>query len=410
MDAIVENCCGLDVHQATVVACLLTGPSDQKPRKQVRSFGTTTAQLLQLRDWLVAEGCTVAAMESTGVYWMPVYEMLEGHVQLIVGNAQHIKAVPGRKTDVKDSEWLADLARHGLIRASFVPPPEFRQLRAMLRYRRKLVHSQSAERNRTLKVLEQCNLKLASVISDVFGVSGMAMLKALLEGQMTPQQMAELARGRMRSKRVELAEALTGTLREPHRFVLQMQLSRLERVEQDVALLDQQVEPRLVPYQSQMDRLCQIPGVDHDTAAVIIAELGVDMNVFPIAQHVAAWAGLCPRNHESAGRKKRSGTRKGNVHLKTALVTAAVCAAKKKGSYLRGKFYRLAVHMKPIQAHMAVAHKILICAYHMLRDGQDYKDLGEGYLDRRRQKQAASHLVRRLEQLGYQVQLAPKAA
>ena len=410
MDAIVEKCCGLDVHQATVVACLLTGPSDQKPRKQVRSFGTTTVQLLELRDWLVAQGCTVAAMESTGVYWMPVYEVLEGHMQVIVGNAQHIKAVPGRKTDVKDSEWIGDLVRHGLIRPSFVPPPEFRQLRAMLRYRRKLVQSRSAERNRTLKVLEQCNLKLSSVASDVFGASGMAMLKALLQGQLNPQQMAQLARGKLRRKLQELADALTGLLREPYRFLLQLQLQRLERVNQDLDQLDKELKPRLAPYQEQLDRLCQIPGINQDTAAVIIAELGVDMSVFPTAEHVAAWAGLCPGNNESAGRSKRAGTRKGNVHLKTALVTAAVCAAKKKGSYLRGKFFRLAVRMKPIQAHMAVAHKILISAYHMLKHKQDYKDLGEGYLDRRKQKQAASHLVRRLEQLGYQVQLAPKTA
>ena len=410
MDAIVEKCCGLDVHQATVVACLLAGSSDQKPRKQVRSFGTTTVQLLELRDWLVAQGCTVAAMESTGVYWMPVYEVLEGHMQVIVGNAQHIKAVPGRKTDVKDSEWIADLVRHGLIRPSFVPPPEFRQLRAMLRYRRKLVQSRSAERNRTLKVLEQCNLKLSSVASDVFGASGLAMLKALLQGQLNPQQMAQLARGKLRRKLQELADALTGLLREPYRFLLQLQLQRLERVNQDLDQLDKELKPRLAPYQEQLDRLCQIPGIDQNTAAVIIAELGVDMSVFPTAEQVAAWAGLCPGNNESAGRSKRAGTRKGNVHLKTALVTAAVGAAKKKGSYLRGKFFRLAVRMKPIQAHMAVAHKILISAYHMLKHKQDYKDLGEGYLDRRKQKQAASHLVRRLEQLGYQVQLAPKTA
>ena len=410
MDAIVHNCCGLDVHQATVVACLLTGSSGSKPKKQLRSFGTTLPQLLQLRAWLLEAGCTTVAMESTGVYWLPVYEVLEGQVHLVVGNAQHIKAVPGRKTDVKDSEWLADLARHGLIRPSFVPPPEFRALREMLRYRRKLVQSGAAERNRTLKVLERCNIKLASVASNVFGVSGRAMLKALLQGQMSPQQMAELARGQLRLKRAELADALTGTMREPYRFLLQLQLQRMEQVQADLALLDAQLQPKLQPYQPQLQRLCQIPGVQQDTAAVLIAELGVDMNVFPSAGHAAAWAGLCPGNNESAGRKRSSSVRKGNVHLKTALMMAAKCAVKKKGSYLRAKYYRLTPHMKPLQAQMAIAHKMLISAYHMLRDEQDYKELGAGYLDLKKQKQVQGALVRRLEQMGYQVKLEPKTA
>jgi transposase len=344
------------------------------------------------------------------VYWLPIYEVLEGHVQLVVGNAQHIKAVPGRKTDVKDSQWLAELGRHGLIRPSFVPPPEFRALRELLRYRRKLIQSGAAERNRTLKVLERCNIKLASVASDVFGVSGMQMLHALLEGQMSPQQMANLARGTMRLKRAELADALTGTMREPYRSLLKLQLDRMQRVEADLAKLDEQIAPKLEPYQGQIRRLCQIPGVKQDTAAVLIAELGVDMSVFPSAQHISAWAGVCPGNNESAGRKKPSKVRKGNVHLKTALVMAAKCAARKKGSYLRTKYYRLMSHLKPLQAQLALAHKILICAYHMLRDEQDYKELGGAYLDLRKQKQVRSALVRRLEQMGYQVKLEPKAA
>lgn len=409
MEAIVEHCCGLDVHQATIVACLLVGEANRKPRKEVRTFGTMTAELEQLRDWLQSEGCTHVAMESTGVYWMPVYAILEGHFELVVGNATHIKQVPGRKTDVKDSEWIADLLRHGLIRRSFVPPKPLRELRDLLRYRRKLVESQTAERNRLLRLLETANIKLASVASDVFGVSGRRMLRALLDGVSTPQEMAELAKGILRKKMAALAAALEGRVEEHHRFLLGMQLDRLEQVETVIAKLDLRIDDKLMPYQQQRTQLMQIPGVDRIGAAVVIAELGVDMSVFPTVHHAAAWAGVCPGNNESAGKRKGQPGRKGNVHLTTALVQAAVCASRKKGSYLKEKYWRLKARRGPMRAALAIAHKILVAAYHMLRDGLDYEDLGAGYLDRISVAVVKASLVKRLERLGYRVALDPIA-
>src|SRR6185437_6534456 len=281
MEAIVRACCGLDVHQATVVACLLVGDPDKKPRREVRTFGTMTCDLIQMRECLTAEGCTHVGMESTGVYWMPVYAMLEGHFELVVGNATHIKNVPGRKTDVKDSEWIADLLRHGLIRRSFVPPKPLRELRDLLRYRRKLVEAQTAERNRLLKLLETANIKLASVASDVFGVSGRAMLRALLGGTATPDEMAQLARGSLRKKIASLSAALDGRVEEHHRFLLGVQLDRMEQVEASITKVDARIDEKLLPYATQHQRLTEIPGVDRIGAAVIIAELGVDMSVFP---------------------------------------------------------------------------------------------------------------------------------
>ncbi len=409
MEAIVERSCGLDVHQATVVACLLVGTADKKPRKEVRTFGTMTADLVRMRDWLRAEGCTHVGMESTGIYWMPVYTILEGHFELIVGNAMHIKQVPGRKTDVKDSEWIADLIRHGLVRRSFVPPKPLRELRDLLRYRRKLTESQTAERNRMLKLLETANIKLATVASDVFGASGRRMLRALLDGTRTPEQMADLAKGRLRAKVVALAAALDGRVEEHHRFLLGMQLERMEEVEATIKKLDERIDEKLVPYQDQHKRLAQIPGVDRIGAAVIIAELGVDMTVFPTVRHAAAWAGVCPGNNESAGKRKGTPGRKGNTHLTTALVQAAMGASRTKGTYLKEKYWKLKARRGPMRAALAVAHKILIAAYHMLANGVDHKDLGPTHLDRISVDSTKNGLVKRLERLGYHVTLQPAA-
>jgi transposase len=409
MEAIVERSCGLDVHQATVVACLLVGTADKKPRKEVRTFGTMTADLVRMRDWLRAEGCTHVGMESTGIYWMPVYTILEGHFELIVGNAMHIKQVPGRKTDVKDSEWIADLIRHGLIRRSFVPPKPLRDLRDLLRYRRKLTESQTAERNRMLKLLETANIKLATVASDVFGASGRRMLRALLDGTLTPEQMADLAKGRLRAKLVALAAALDGRVEEHHRFLLGMQLERMEEVETTIKKLDARIDEKLVPYREQHTRLTQIPGVDRIGAAVIIAELGVDMTVFPTVRHAAAWAGVCPGNNESAGKRKGTPGRKGNPHLTTALVQAAMGASRTKGTYLKEKYWKLKARRGPMRAALAVAHKILIAAYHMLANGVDHKDLGPTHLDRISVDSTKNGLVKRLERLGYHVTLQPAA-
>jgi transposase len=407
MEAIVEHCCGLDVHQATVVACLLVGKPDRKPRKEVRTFGTVTAELVRLREWLQAEGCTHVGMESTGVYWMPVYTILEGAFEIVIGNATHIKQLPGRKTDVKDSEWIADLLRHGLIRPSFVPPKPLRELRELLRYRRKLVESTTSERNRMLKLLETANIKLSTVVTDVFGVSGRRMLRALLDGQQTPSQMADLAKGRMRKKLLELTAALEGRVEEHHRYLLEMQLGRLEQVETDIERLDGRIDEKLEPYREQHTRLMQIPGIDRVGAAVLIAELGVDMSVFPSARHCAAWAGVCPGNNESAGKRKGHATRKGNVHLTTALVQAAISASHAKGTYFKDKYWRLKARIGPKRAAMAIAHKILSAAYHMLSRAVDYKELGDAYLDQASASVAKHGLVKRLERLGYRVLLQP---
>jgi transposase len=409
MQAINERCCGLDVHQETIVACLLVGLPGVRPTKEVRTFRTVTRDLEALRDWLKAAGVTHVGMESTGVYWRPVYAVLDGHFELIVGTARHIRNVPGRKTDVKDSEWIADLVRHGLIAKSFVPPRPLRQMRELLRYRRKLVESQAAERNRLLKLLETANVKLASVMSDVFGVSGRAMLNAMIDGSASADEMAALAKGQLRRKCAELVLALDGRVEEHHRFLLAMQLRRLEAIEQDIAALDRRIDERLEPYRLQHALLTQIPGVDWLVAAVLIAEIGVDMSVFLSAYHLAARAGVCPGNHESAGRQKSGRARKGNVHLRTILVGAAISAARTKGSYLKDKFHRLKARRGALRAALAIAHKILVAAYHMLAKGLAYRDLGEAYLDQIGQTRTIANLKRRLERLGYHVTLEPVA-
>jgi len=405
MEAIVERCAGLDVHQATVVACLKVGAAGAKPRKELRTFGTTLPELEELRDWLKTNGCTLVTMESTGVYWMPVYAVLEDHFEMVVGNAHHIKNVPGRKTDIRDCDWISELARHGLIAKSFVPPRPIRELRDLTRYRRKLVQSTASERNRLLKLLESANIKLSSVASDVFGVSGWAMLQALVEGTQSPAEMAQLARRRMRRKLPELERALQGRLEEHHRFLLGVQMRRIETMEADVAELDKRLREKLAPYSKPMRRLMQIPGVDW-----VIAEIGVDMSVFVNAAHLASWASLCPGNHESAGKQRSGKTRKGNVHLKTALVTAAVAASKAKGTYLADKYRRLKSRRGALRAAVAIGHKILVIAYRMLADDSDYQELGDGYLDQLNTRRNASNMVRRLRQMGYDVQISLKEA
>lgn len=405
MQTWVECGCGLDVHQATVVACLLQARKDGKVQKQIRTFATTTRELMNLREWLGSEGCTHVGMESTGVYWKPIYAILEGGFQVVVANAQHVKKVPGRKTDVKDAEWLADLLCHGLLRPSFVPPAPIRELRDLTRYRRKLMESQAAERNRLLKVLETANIKLASVASDVFGVSGRLMLEALAEGEASAQQMAGLAKRRLRNKLTELELALEGKVEPHHRFLLRMQLHRLKAAEADLEQLEQRIREKLQPYNQQLAQLDQIPGVDWTLAAVIIAELGVDMTVFHSVSQLASWAGVCPGNNESAGKRKSSRVPKGNVYLKTALVEAANAASKAKGTYLRDKFYRLKSRRGYKRAAMAVAHKILVATYHLLSQQVAYRDLGDLYLDKLNQHHLTRNLVRRLERLGYAVNL-----
>jgi len=410
MQTLVERGCGLDVHQATVVACLLIISKKGEVQKQIRTFDTTTRELVSLREWLLSEGCTHVAMESTGVYWKPIYAILEGAFEIVVANAQHVKKVPGRKTDVKDAEWIADLLCHGLLRSSFVPPKPIRELRDLTRYRRKLVDSQSAERNRLLKLLESANIKLASVASDVFGVSGLLMLQALVEGKATPQEMAELAKRQMRKKIPELELALEGRVEEHHRFLLRVQLRRLQAVEEDLGVLEHRIQEKLKPYAAELTLLDEIPGVDWKLAAGIIAEMGVDMSVFGNVSQLASWAGICPGNNESGGKRKSSRIPKGNVYLKTALVEAANAAAKAKGTYLRDKFYRLKARRGYKRAAVAVAHKILVAIYQMFSHQACYNELGDLYLDKLNKHHLTRTLVHRLERLGYTVTLDQKAA
>jgi transposase len=328
----------------------------------------------------------------------------------VVANAHHVKKVPGRKTDVKDAEWIADLLCHGLLRSSFVPPKPIRELRDLTRYRRKLVESQTAERNRLLKLLETSNIKLASVATDVFGVSGRLMLRALIEGKATTQEMANLAQKKLRKKIPELEPALEGKLEEHHRFLLRLQLDRLEAAEADLAVLEQRIQQKLQPYEAQVTLLDEIPGVDWTLAGVIIAELGVDMKVFENVSHLASWAGISPGNNESAGKRKSSRIPKGNVYLKTGLVEAATAAARTKGTYLRDKFYRLKARRGYKRAVVAVAHKILVAIYHMLSHRVCYNELGDLYLDKLNKHHLTRNLVHRLERLGYTVKLEQKAA
>ena len=395
---------------ASVVCCVLIGAPGRRPQKLLRRFGTTMRELEALRAWLAEHGVTHVGMESTGVYWKPVYAALEGHVELIVGNAHHIKNVPGRKTDVKDAEWIAQLVRHGLVRKSFVPPPAIRDLRELVRCRRTLIETRTAARNRVLKLLEGANIKLAGVASDVFGVSGLAMLEALAAGATDAAGMAGLARGRMRRKAAELEAALEGRLREHQRFLLAMQLRGLEAIGRDLDALDERIEAQLEPFRAQHRLLMQIPGVDWVTAAIIIAEIGTDMAVFATARRLAAWAGVAPGSYESAGKPKGAAVRRGNIFLKAALFAAASAAVRTKGSYYRDKYNRLRARRGPVRALMAVAHKLLVAAFHMLATGEAFRDLGESHLDQVARRRSTARLVQRLSNLGYDVTLVPKAA
>jgi transposase len=411
MEVIVACCAGLDVHQASVVACVNSSGRGGRSQKEVRTFGTMHDDLIALRDWLRGAGVTLVAMESTGVYWKPVYETLENDFETIVVNAQHIKNVPGRKTDVKDCEWISDLLRHGLIRPGFVPPRPIRALRELNRYRRKVAQVQAGERNRLIKVLETAGIKLAGVASDVFGVSGRAMIRALIEGEDTPEAMAGLARGKLRGKRADLARALDVPLQPHQRFMLRTQLARIEQAEADLERIDTTLREMLAPYDHYMGLLTSIPGVEWINAATIIAEIGVDMSVFASPAHLASWAGLCPGNNESAGKKRSGKSRKGNVFLKTALVTAAITGSRRRGgTYLAEKYRRLTARRGKLRAAVAVAHKILVSIWHMLTDGTFYQELGAGFLDRLDRERTAKHLVRRLVNMGFDVQLQQKAA
>lgn len=402
------RCCGLDVHKRTVVACLLVPGSEGTPTKEIRTFGTMTHELLALSDWLSAAGCTHVAMESTGVFWKPIYNLLEGQFELLVVNAQHIKAVPGRKTDVRDAEWIADLLRHGLLRPSFIPDRPQRELRELTRYRVSLVEERATEVNRLQKVLEGANIKLASVATDILGKSGRDMLEALVSGTTESTALAQLARGRLREQLPQLEHALAGQFSAHHRFLIAQQLAHIDFLDASLERVSAEIGARLRPFEPELERIQTIPGVGRRTAEVLVAEIGVDLTRFPSARHLASWAGLCPGNDESAGKRRSGRTRKGSPWLRTALVEAARAAARTKDTYLAAQYRRLAARRGAKRAAVAVAHSLLVIVYVLLTGQQQgYHDLGSHYFDERDRQAVERRLVRRLEALGYNVSLEP---
>jgi transposase len=405
VEILYQSCCGLDVHKKMIVACLRQTDETGKVGKQVRVFGTTTSELLSLSDWLMGAGCTHVAMEATGVYWKPVYNILEGQMELLVVNAQHIKAVPGRKTDVKDAEWIAELLQHGLLKASFIPPQSQRDLRDLTRYRTTLVRERARMVNRLQKVLEDANLKLAGVATDVMGVSGRAMLEALLAGQTDTAQLAELAKGRLRKKIPQLKEALTGRVREHHRFMLSEQLSHIDYLEEAIERLNGEIGERLRPFEPEIQLLDTIPGVNRQTAEELLAEIGADMSRFPDGHHLASWAGMCPGHNESGGKRKSGKTRKGNRWLRSTLVEAAHGAAHTKDTYLASQYHRLVGRRGKKRALVAVGHSLLVISHYVLKRRQAYYDLGSNYFEELHRQQLERNLVKRLENLGYKVSL-----
>jgi transposase len=408
MEVLYPRCAGLDVHKDTVVACVRC--VSEPVHREVRTFGTTTSSLFALADWLESHGVTHAAMEATGVYWKPIWHLLEGRFELVLANAQHIRNVPGRKTDVNDAMWIADLLAHGLIRGSFVPPAPIQELRDLTRTRKQLVREISQHTLRIQKTLEDANIKVASVLSSVLGTSGRAMLAAIVAGEEDPDRLADLAVGNARKKKGELVEALRGRATPHHRAMLKLHLGVIAALEAALAEIDASVGKALEPIQARARLLTTMPGVSDIVAQVIVAEIGVDMSRFPTAGHLVSWAGLCPRNDESAGKRRSTRVRKSANWLKTTLVTAAWAAARKKDSYLRAQFLRIKSRRGAKKAIMAVAASMITAAYHMLRDDVAYRDLGAQHFDFRDKTKTIHRLVRRLNDLGCQVELRSQAA
>jgi transposase len=410
MEVLYARCAGLDVHKVTVVAGVRLAAPGGKVVREVRTFGTTTASLLELAEWLAAQGCTHAAMEATGVYWKPVWHILaEGGFALVLANAAQVRNVPGRKTDVGDATWLAELLAHGLIRASFVPDTPTQELRALLRTRKQLVREKASHTQRLQKTLEDANIKLDAVLTDLLGRSGRAMLEALVAGESDPAKLAALAHPRLAATPERLKEALRGRVTRHHRFLLRLHLGQVEALDAAIARVDREVEEHLAPFRAAVGLLTSIPGIGELAAQVIVSEVGLDMDRFPTAGHLLSWAGLCPRNDESAGKRRSSRLRQGAPWLKTTLVQCAWAASRQKASYLQVQFHRLRGRRGPKRAICAVAASILTAAYHMLKDGTAYQDLGPDHFDRRSKEIHARRLVRRLADLGYVVELTPVA-
>jgi transposase len=408
MEIVHRLCCGLDVHKRSVVACLrLVGP-DGQVRKEKRTFGTTTRQLLALSDWLTGAGCTHVAMESTGVYWKPVFNVLEGQFEeVLVVNAQHIKAVPGRKTDMADAEWICDLLAHGLLRGSFIPSAGQRQLRDLTRYRTTLVRERARVINRVQKLLEGANIKLASVVTDITGMSARAMLNALVAGQTDPAELAKLGHPRLKATPEELAEALEGAVKPHERFMLREQLAHMDYLEGVIGRVSREIEAALRPFEAELALLMSIPGISRIVAEVLLAEIGADMSRFATSGHLASWAGMCPGHNESAGKRKSGTTRKGSPWLRAALVEAAHGASHKKDCYLQSQYRRLAARRGRKKALIAVGHSILEIAYRVLSDRVPYAELGANYFEERNREATQKRLIRRLENLGLEVTVKP---
>jgi transposase len=406
MEVIYKRCCGLDIHKEIVVACLLIREGG-KVLKEIRTFLTMTVDLVVLHDWLKAHQVTHVAMESTGIYWRPVFNLLEGDFTVLLVNAAHIKTVPGRKTDVKDCEWIADLLSHGLLRGSFIPPEPIRDLRDLTRYRKTLTDERVREVNRLQKFLEGANIKLSSVATDVMGVSGRAMLEALLSGSTDPQVLSELAKGRLRKKLPELKKALEGRFRSHHRFMVAEVLTHLDFLDEAIERVSQEVSSRIAPFSKIVESMDLIPGINARVAEGVLSEMGVEMSCFPTEGHAASWAGLCPGNNESAGKRKSGKTRKGDQWLRRYLTEAAWAAIRKKGSYLSALYHRLVVRRGKKKAIVAVAHRLLVIIYHMIKDQASYRELGADYFNKLNTAYVQRHHVKRLESLGFKVILEP---
>src|SRR6266516_4061700 len=406
MRVLYARCAGLDVHKAIIVACVLLSASSAKTSKQVRTFATTTAGLQELAAWLASQGVSHVAMESTGIYWRPVFNLLEGRFEVILVNAQHMKAVPGHKTDIKDSEWIADLLRHGLLSASFIPPKPIRDLRDLLRSHTQLMQERNRHINRIHKILETANIKLGSVVSDVVGKSARQMLEALIAGESDSVELAKLARGRMRPKIALLQQALQGHVEPHHRFLLKETLAHLDFLQQRVGQLEQEVTERLSPFEESIALLMTIPAISRRSATILLSELGTDMAAFPSAAHLASWVGLCPGSHLSAGKRRSGKPTKGNTYLRSVLTQIAWILTRMRDNYLSAQFHHLRPRLGSKKAVIAVAHSVLVIVYHVLAKAEPYQELGADYFRKQDKEQQARRFVRQLETLGYCVELA----
>jgi transposase len=409
MEVLHARCAGLDVHKDVVMACVRVA-EEGKVSREVKSFGTTTSGLLEMSEWLVEVRCTHVVMEATGVYWKPVWHVLEGSFELMLANAQHVRNVPGRKSDVNDATWLADLLAHGLIRGSFVPPAPVQEMRDLTRTRKQLVREVAQHTQRIQKTLEDANVKLSSVISSLLGVTGRAIVNALVAGESDPRVLAALAQTRIHATQEELVEALRGKVTQHHRFMIKLHLEQIDSLQKAVRELEARMGEALAPFREQVTRLTTIPGISDIAAQVIASEVGLDMSRFPTAGHLISWAGLCPRLDESAGKRRSTRVRKGAPWLKTTLVTAAWAAARKKDGYLRAQFLRLKTRRGAKKAIIAVAASMLTAVYHMLTNQTDYADLGIHHFDRRDKVKVAKRLIKRLQDLGMTVEVKPLAA